>query len=298
MPQTRFFSSNERIAIGGVPLQTPDQGKATREQYLAYLRAIVQQFDLQIRTYERIVTIERRDEGFVLGTQSIRGQAEYSVKKLVLAVGGTAGPRRLEIPGEDQANVHHLFADPHIYFRRDVLVVGGKNSAIEAALRCYHVGANVSLSYRRSALDTAHIKYWLYPEIHGLTQSGRITGYFDTVPVAIDGPRVTLRNTLTWQQRTIETDFVLVQIGFHADMGLARMAGVSLHGEREVPELNPETMETDVPGVFIAGTAVAGTQDQFRLFIENCHIHAQRILAALTGRAAPSQPVEYLRPES
>ncbi|HWJ94864.1 MAG TPA: NAD(P)-binding domain-containing protein, partial [Telluria sp.] len=298
-PGTRFFSSNERIAIAGVPLQTPDQTKSTREHYLNYLRTIVQQFDLQVRTFERIMSIDRADGGFILHTEGMHGLDRYRVQKLILATGGTAGPRRLGIPGEEQANVHHRFTDPHLYFGRKLLIVGGKNSASESALRCYHVGAQVSISYRRAALDTAHIKYWLLPEINGLTHAGRITPYWSTVPVAIHGPRVILRNTQSCQEQTIETDFVLMQLGFHADMGLARMAGVELVGEREVPRFDEATMETNSPGVFVAGTAVGGTQDQYRLFIENCHVHAERIVAALTGHAAPAaKPVEYLRPES
>lgn len=298
-PATRFFSSNERIAVAGVPLQTPDQTKCTREQYLSYLRSIVQQFDLQICTYERVTSIVRDTDGFALSTETIHGGNRYRVQKLILATGGTAGPRRLGIAGEDQVNVHHRFTDPHLYFRRKLLIVGGKNSAVEAALRCHHAGAFVSLSYRRPALDAAHIKYWLYPEISGLTKAGRIVAHWGTAPVAIGGPAVTLRDVQSGAERTIDTDFVLLQIGFHADMSLARMAGVQLIGERQIPKINEATMETNVSGVFVAGTAVGGTQDQFQLFIENCHVHAQRIIAALTGQAPPSAtPVEYLRPES
>lgn len=298
-PATRFFSSNERIAIAGVPLQTPDQTKCTREQYLSYLRSIVQQFDLQIQTYERVTAIVRESDGFGLSTESIHGQNRYRIKKLILATGGTAGPRKLGITGEDQNNVHHRFTDPHLYFRRKLLIVGGKNSAVEAALRCHHAGAHVSLSYRRPALDSAHIKYWLYPEISGLTKGDRIVAHWGTVPMAINGPTVTLRDVQTGAERKVETDFVLLQIGFHADMSLARMAGVQLVGEREIPKINEATMETNVPGVFVAGTAVGGTQDQFQLFIENCHVHAQRIVATLTGQAPPPvMAVEYLRPES
>ena len=299
-PQTRFFSSNERIAIAGIPLQTPDQNKCTREQYLAYLRSIVQQFGLQVRTYERIEAIDRQaGGGFLLHTRGIRGEALWSVKKLILATGGTAGPRRLGIPGEDQANVHHYFADPHLYFQNRVLIVGGKNSAIEAALRCYHVGAAVSISYRRSEFDPKAIKYWLYPEITGMAKSRRITAYFSSVPVRIDGSAVTLQDTQTGAQRVVQTDFVLALIGYQADMGLARMAGVELSSDLEVPSINIETMETNVPGVFIAGTAISGTQDQFRLFIENCHVHGERIVAALQGRKPQHvEQTEYLRPES
>src|SRR5438045_2020378 len=135
-PQTRFFSSNERIAIAGVPLQTPDQGKCTREQYLAYLRSVVDGFDLHVNTYEPVIGIERdgAGDGFTLTTRPAGSTRSHHVRKLILATGGTDRPRRLGVPGEDQPHVSHYFDDPHRYFRRRLLIVGGKNSAVEAAL--------------------------------------------------------------------------------------------------------------------------------------------------------------------
>src|SRR4051812_36435597 len=129
-PQTRFFSSNERIAIAGVPLQTPDQNKATREEYLAYLRGIVGQFGLRVNTYEPIVAIERDGDGFRLTSQP-RGASARTTRcnKLILCTGGTDHPRRLGIPGETLSHVSNYFQDPHEYFGRELLIVGGKNSA-------------------------------------------------------------------------------------------------------------------------------------------------------------------------
>src|SRR4051812_3124573 len=149
-PQTRFFSSNERIAIAGVPLMTADQSKSTREEYLAYLRRIVVEFDLKVNTYEPVVGIDRaQGGGFVLTTDAPQGKMQYRVNKVVLATGGTARPRMLGIEGEDLPHVSHYFRDPHLYFRKRVLIVGGKNSAVEAALRCYNAGASeVAISYR------------------------------------------------------------------------------------------------------------------------------------------------------
>jgi thioredoxin reductase (NADPH) len=297
--ETRFFSSSERLAIAGVPLQTVDQAKATREQYLTYLRSVVQMFNLPIRTYERIENIERGGEGFRLRVRGLNETTEWNVRKLVLAAGGTARPRKLGIPGEDQPNVHFGYRDPHIYFRKRLLIVGGRNSAVEAALRCHHLGAHVRLSYRRAALEHDHIKYWLYPEIVGLMNNGQICGHFQTVPIAINAGHVTLRHTVTGERTEVPADFVLVLIGYEADMSLARMAGVELEEHSQTPRLDPHTMQTNVPGVFIAGTAIAGTQDQFRIFIENCHMHAERIVAALTGQVPPeSHHMQYARPET
>ena len=309
-PQTRFFSSNERIAIAGVPLQAPDQNKATREQYLAYLRGVVQQFDLDVRTYEPVVGIDRlgTGQGFRLTTHPAAGRRTYRCNRLVLATGGTDRPRRLGVPGEDQPHVSHYFDDPHKYFRRRVLVVGGKNSAVEAALRCHNAGAYVSLSYRRARLPEKSIKYWLLPEINGLIDSGRIEAYFNTVPVEITPSHAVLKGWGGGEMVVVppspnpvrvSADFVLALIGYEQDNTLFKLAGVELRGDCGAPAFDERTMETNVPGLYVAGTAVAGTQDKYRVFIENCHAHAERIRAALTGTVPPvGGAVEYARPES
>ena len=295
-PQTKFFSSNERIAIAGVPLMTADQSKATREEYLNYLRSVVMQFDLKIRTYEPLIGIERQDHHFVFTTRASTGERKTRAKRLVLATGGTDHPRRLNIPGEDLPHVSHYFRDPHTYFRKRVLVVGGKNSAVEAALRCYNAGAFVSMSYRREMFPEKSIKYWLLPEINGLIQSGKIVGHFQTEPTKITPSHVTLcRQNQTFD---VPADFVLALIGYRQDNALFKLAGVELRGDCGAPAYNEQTMETNVPGIYVAGTAVGGTQDKYRVFIENCHVHVDRILAALTGATPPPAPQEYKQPES
>ena len=314
-PGTRFFSSNERIAIAGVPLQTPDGGKCTREQYLTYLRTVVQQFDLDVRTYEPVVGIERLPGGgFTLTTRPGGGERRYRCNKIVLVTGGTDRPRRLDVPGEDLPHVTHYFDDPHKYFRKRVLVVGGKNSAVEAALRCYHAGAYVAVSYRRTKLPARSIKYWLLPEMNSLVESGRMRAYLGTVPTRITPTHVQLEPwadpeaqapdpTFSFASRhagshSVPADFVLALIGYRADMSLCRMAGVELVGATETPVFDEHTMETIVRGVFVAGTAVAGTQDKYRVFIENCHVHVDRIVAALTGAPEPAAPQPLAAPES
>jgi thioredoxin reductase (NADPH) len=319
-PQTRFFSSNERIAIAGVPLQTPDGGKCTREQYLTYLRTVVEQFDLHINTYEPVVGIERLPAGnagtrgaaarFELTTRPAGGARRYRCNRLILATGGTDHPRRLNVPGEDLPHVHRYFGDPHAYFRRRVLVVGGKNSAVEAALRCHNAGARVTISYRRDRLPDKSIKYWLLPEINGLVAAGRIDARFSTVPVAIHPTRVTLAATNTTTTPThdsspnaadgaaaaavedVPADFVLPLIGYEQDATLFRLVGLALSPECRAPLFDEQTMEASVPGVHVIGTAVGGTQDKYTVFIENCHVHVARVVAAITGTAAPQADVE------
>jgi thioredoxin reductase (NADPH) len=299
-PQTQFFSSNERIAIAGVPLLTPNQAKATREQYLTYLRGVVEQFDLKINTYEAIVGIARDNEGFTLTSQPRGGSPQlYRCRKLVLCTGGTDRPRRLNIPGEDLPHVSHYFGDPHTYFRTRVLVVGGKNSAVEAALRCHHAGADVSLSYRRETLPEKSIKYWLLPEINHLIKHERIGAYLRTVPTEITHTHVTLARG--GERIEVPADFVLLLVGYEQDNTLFKLAGVELRGPSAAPVYDERTMQTTVPGLYVAGTAVGGTQDKFTVFIENCHVHVERIVAALTGATPPSVrgPVSALdQPES
>jgi thioredoxin reductase (NADPH) len=291
-PQTRFFSSNDRIAIAGVPLQTADQSKASREEYLAYLRAVVEQFDLDVRTYEPVTGIAPCNGGFTLATS----RANYQVEKIVLATGGTERPRRLKVPGEDLPHVSPYFSDPHTYFRKRLLIVGGRNSAVEAAIRCHRAGANVALSYRREKLDSTSIKYWLMPEFAGLMEAFKIDGYFNTQVVEIKPNEVVLRRR-EGETFAVAADFVMLLIGYEADMSLCRMAGVELLTPGEVPLFNPATMETNVPGLYIAGTATAGTQQRYKVFIENCHSHVQRITAALTHHAPPKESPVVVAPE-
>jgi thioredoxin reductase (NADPH) len=298
-PQTRFFSSNERIAIAGVPLYTPDQTKCTREQYLAYLRAVVEQFDLKINTYEPVIKIQRDGDEFILTTQRGGDEANYRVRKLVLATGGTERPRRIDVPGLQLPHVSRYFQDPHTYFRKDLLIVGGRNSAVEAALRCHYAGARVTISYRKAQFDVASIKYWLWPEMNGLIQSGKLNAHFNSTLKEIRPGGAVLSGS-DGNEINVPADFVLILIGYEADMSLVRMAGVELKDDTgQVPVFDPATMQTNVPGVYVAGTTVAGTQGRYQVFIENCHVHTDRILASLTGCSSPpAAPVEFERPES
>jgi thioredoxin reductase (NADPH) len=297
-PQTRFFSSPERIGIAGVPLQTPDQGKATREEYLTYLRAVTAQFDLAIRTFERVTAVEPRGQGkgFLLHTRARGQEHRYGADHVVVAIGDMHRPRLLGVPGEDLPHVSHYFRDPHEYFRRRVLIVGGRNSAVEAAIRCFRVGAKVALSYRRGEFDPERIKYWLLPEIKHLIKTGHVEFYPQTVVRAITPTAVRLAPAGTGDaagdEREVPADAVLALTGYQMDASLLEAAGVELIGENRAPKYHPPTMETSVPGLFVAGTAAAGTQHRFKLFIENCHIHAAKIVAAITGREPPAPPGE------
>lgn len=299
-PGTRWFSSNERIAIAGVPLVTPDQAKCTREQYLAYLRQIVTMFDLPIRTYEPVRAVERAGDGFVLTSVDHANVTRRThARRVVLCTGGTDRCRMLGIPGEELPHVSAYFAEPHTYFRRNLLVIGGRNSAVEAALRCYHAGANIALSYRQKELPASSIKYWLMPEMGGYLREGRIVGHFDTQPVAITPSHVTLRRNADGSTFDVPADFVLKLVGYEQDNDLLVRSGLELVGEDRIPQFDPETMETNLPGLYVAGTAIGGTQSHYKIFLENCHVHVDRIVAALRGQPAEMfAEVEMAEPES
>lgn len=170
-PQEMVFHSNaERLAIAGVPIQVPDQQKIKREEFLAYLRAVVLQFDLEIHTYERVLDAKRTNDGFTLQTT----RDTYRVENVVVAIGAMHAPKLMNVQGEDLPHVSHYFHDPHTYFRKQLLIVGGRNSAIEAAVRCQRAGAHVTLSHRREDFDATSVKFWLLPEIRSMIRDERV----------------------------------------------------------------------------------------------------------------------------
>lgn len=303
-PGTRFFSSPERIAIAGVPLTTRDQDKATREEYLAYLRTVIGAFDIKVHTNTRVTTAKKTDDGFELiairSTHGVGGPGEleradkpsddtqtetWRAKRLVLAIGNMHRPRLVGVPGEDLPHVSHYLADPHQYFPSHVLIVGGKNSAVEAAIRCHRVGCSVTMSYRRPAFDPDRIKYWLLPEIEWLTKKGHVTLHANTVPETIHARGAILKPASGGGHPIeVEADHIVLLTGYVQDPDLYEQLGVELVGEGHKPKFSLDTMETNVPGVFVAGTGSAGSQVRAKVFIETSHVHAHRIVAALKGQ--------------
>ncbi|PID85104.1 MAG: pyridine nucleotide-disulfide oxidoreductase [Chloroflexi bacterium] len=302
-PETHFFSTSEHVALAGIPVHNLDQRPISGEQYLAYLRMLVEMFDLNLRLYEPVTHIQRQPDGFILTTAPLSGEKQIHCQQVVLATGGMAAPRLLNIPGEDLPNVTHYYPGPHPYFRQRLLVVGGRNSAVEGALRSWRAGAQVALSYRRPDFNWERIKPHMSMDLGDRLQKGEITFYPSTVPVEITPTHVVLEEvedsagnnssdtstklsnpTLrTGRVHHIPTDFVYLATGFVADMSLFAKAGVELDRETEAPTFNPDTMETNVPGLYVAGTAAGGTQSKFTYFISTSHHHVAKIMYHMTG---------------
>lgn len=279
---TLFFSTTERVEIAGIPLQNTTQMRASGEEYLAYLRSVVEQLDLHVNTYEPVVGIKREGDGFILHTIPAAGERHYFCRKLVLAVGDMHQPNYLGIAGEDLPHVSHYFDDPHAYFRRRLLVVGGRNSAVETALRCWRAGARVAISYRKSEFDSQRVKNHILPDLLTQIELGNIGFFPQTRPVEITRQYVVLQPE-HGEHFQHPADFVILNTGFRQDPRLFQMAGVNLVGVGCAPEHDPESMETNVPGLFVAGTAVAGSQTRYTVFIENSHHHVGKIVKKLTG---------------
>jgi len=307
-PGTKYFSSPERIAIAGVPLIVADQDKATRENYLDYLLAVVGTHQLDIETYTRVNTIEKANDGFNLTTTrsftGVGGPEELNytpspttetikAKRIILAIGDMHTPRMLGVPGESLPHVSHYLGDVHQYANQRVLIVGGKNSAVEAAIRLFRAGAQVTMSYRGESFDPDRIKYWLHPEIEYLIKKNKIEFIPHSTIESIDEQAVQLSTN-----QSIPADFVLLLTGYQQDQSLFHQLGIELVTDDRKPKMNLKTMETNIPNVFVAGTATAGSQQRTKVFIETSHIHVDRIVAALQNRVSDVAPENYWLEES
>lgn len=287
---THFYSTAERIAIAGIPIPIVDHEHITGEQYLAYLRAVAQQYDLNINAYERVTAVEPIDDGFRLRTETRTGEHEYESQCVVLATGDMSSVNKLGIPGEDLPHVSHHLDDPHRYFGQRLLVVGGGNSALEFVARCWRAGAEVTLSYRRAKFNPLFVKSRLMEDFRTLTREDKITFLPKTTPVEIGPSIATLAPTRSGEPvegKRIEhpADFVLLCTGYVADLRLFEEAGVIIEGPPgRIPQFDSNTMETNVPGLYVAGTAASGQQARHKLFIETSHHHATRIVENISGR--------------
>lgn len=285
-PQMTFFTTPDLLEIGKLPFVTPYE-KPTRHEALRYYRRVADSYGLNIVFGEEVLSVQREDDAgteplFVVDSRSDKGvRRGRHARAVVFAIGYYDQPNRLGIPGEDQPHVAHYYGDPHAHYRQRVLVVGGKNSAAIASLELFRAGAEVTLVHRGETLSD-RIKYWIRPDIDNRIKEGSIAAHFLSSVVEIR-PTSAIVELAAGDRIEVPADAVLLLTGYHPDFDLLQRAGIELGDHRE-PLFNPETMETNVPGLFVAGGLVGGL-DTGAIFIENGRFHGEKIVRELTRTA-------------
>jgi thioredoxin reductase (NADPH) len=322
----RFFSTPEKLELERLPFVTTDK-TPSRKEALTYYRKVAEHFELRTRLYEEVTAIDGVQGDFRVRTvrrlrvpgapgdlgegtprgapspgsgvhagesdppDSLRegaGERVLKARNLVIATGGFHGPNLLEVPGEDLPKVTHHYTEAHPYWECDVVVVGGSNSAVESSLELFRAGARVTLVHFGKDFDRS-VKPWVLPDIQNRVEAGEVTGRFRTRVARIEEDAVVLRSEVDGSEERIANDFVLALTGWKADPVLLEAVGVGVDPETGIPAHDPETMETEVPGVYIAGVLSAG-HDANRIFIENGRWHGRLIAAHITGTKAEPPP--------
>ena len=268
-----FFTTPELLEIGDIPMTSLNE-KPVRTEALKYYRRVAGLYKLDIHQYERVESFEGRDTAFTVRTTNRHGEAlEYGARKVIIATGYYDKPNYLNVPGEDLPKVIHYYKEPHPYYGHDVVVVGGKNSAAIAALELHWTGARVTLVHRRDQLSSS-VKYWIKPNIENRIRNGEIRAYFNSSVERIGESTVTLQTPEG--EVTLANDFVFAMTGYHPDTAFLGRHGITFDEETRRPRLNPATLESDRPGVYLAGVLVAGMHTN-EIFIENGRFHGGQI---------------------
>lgn len=288
-----FFTTPERLEIGNHPLVCAAQ-KATREEALKYYRGVVRSEGIRVRTYTRLVGAERADGRLRCALETRLGDERLTCDTLVLATGYFDRPNRLGVPGEDLPHVRHYFDSAHTAWGLDVVVVGGKNSAVEAALQLFRAGARVTLVHRGEQLKPT-VKYWLRPDFENRVKAGEIAARFGATVVKIDERHVTIR-TADGASEAVPADRVYTLIGFTPDFDFFRALGISVDADSGRPAVDPETLETNVPGLYMAGSIISGRFTS-EVFIENGRYDGEKIFGdEAARRRAEALYEERVRP--
>ena len=267
-----FFTTPERLEIGSHPLVSAG-AKATREEALKYYRGVVRAEGIRVQTYTKLVSAREVETRF--------GREPISWDKLVLATGYFDSPNRLGVPGEELPHVHHYFDEAHLSYGHDVVVIGGKNSAVEAALQLFRAGARTTIVYRGKTWPKS-VKYWLRPDLENRIKAGEIQARLASQVIEITPHQVVVRGGLGNEER-IPATRVYALIGFHPDLKLFERIGIAFDPESGRPEIDPDTLETSVPGVFVAGSVTAGNKIS-EIFIENGRFDGEKIFGTSAER--------------
>jgi thioredoxin reductase (NADPH) len=274
-----FFTTPELLEIGDLPLVCAAE-KPTRVEALKYYRRAAEHYGLELRLYERVLQVQGHDGNFAVVTQTDKGLEErYHCKKIAVATGYYDLPNKLGVPGEELPHVSHYYTEPHEYWNQDVVVIGGKNSAAEAALDLFRNGAQVTLVHRNKDLG-ATIKYWVRPDIENRIKAGQVKALFETRVKEITKDEVVTENGAGEKRLPARQVFALT--GYHPDYTFIESLGVRLDPESRKPALNPKTLESNVPGIHLAGV-VTGGRHTGEIFIENGRLHGKQIIEGLAG---------------
>jgi bacillithiol disulfide reductase len=274
-----FFTTPELLEIGGLPFVTPYE-KPTQWEALRYYRRVTDTFGLRIALGEEVLSIAPGGGAFRVTTRAAGGEAVREARNVAIATGYYDHPNRLGIPGEDLPHVFHYYDEPHPFYRKRVVVVGGKNSAAIAALELHRAGAAVTLVHRGKELGRS-IKYWIKPDIDNRIQEGAVAARFGARLVEIGPESVVLEKAAG--RETLPADAVFLMTGYTPDVGLLRDAGVAIDEATLQPAHDKDTFETNVPGLFVAG-ALASGRETSRIFIENGRFHGEAIVKAIVAR--------------
>jgi thioredoxin reductase (NADPH) len=275
-----FFSTPERIEIGGIPF-IASQEKPTRKDGLLYYRRVAEHYQLDIRPREEVMDLSRAGDGFAVQVRRPHDEKRYQTRAVVFATGYFDNPNFLRIPGEELPHVSHYFIEGHPYWHRRVVVIGAGNSSVDAALECWRAGATVTLVHFGEGFDRT-VKAWVLPDITNRVKEGSIGVRWRSRVRAITPTEVEISSDTTGAVECLPTDAVLAMTGYHADTSLLERLGVPVDPETGIAAHDERTMETSVPGCYIAGVMASGN-DANRLFIENSRVHGELIVRHLGG---------------
>ncbi|API90430.1 MULTISPECIES: YpdA family putative bacillithiol disulfide reductase [Virgibacillus] len=270
-----FFSSSDKLEIGDVAFIT-EQHKPVRNQALSYYRAVAERKQLRIRTFEQVIKVEQMGDEF----RVITTKQEYVAQQVVIATGYYGQPNMMDIPGEELEKVSHYFKEGHPYFRKDVAVIGGKNSAVDAAMELHKAGANVTVLYRGSKYSES-IKPWILPEFDSLVRKEKVKMIFHAEVCEITNEALIYK--IGQKKYTLPNDYVFAMTGYHPDFSLLTSIGVKVNQATGEPNYDETTYETNIAGVYIAGVVAAGFNNN-KIFIENGRFHGEAIARSIAAK--------------
>lgn len=275
--QMTFFTTPELLEIGDLPFVC-EREKPNRIEALKYYRRVADTYNLSIHQYEKALEVSGSDGNFTIETELTQTgeRRRYFARKLIIAIGYYDHPNFMGIPGEDLPKVAHYYKDAHPFYNRNVAIIGGANSAAIAALDLHRHGAHVTIIHRGETLRPT-IKYWILPDIDNRISNGEVKAHFRSIVTEIKPETIRIRNLVTGDEAELPNDFVFALTGYHTDNDFLRRIGIMIDPETRKPAFSAESMESNVPGVYLAGVVIAG-KETGKIFIENGRFHGGQIM--------------------